>query len=182
MGPLAGLRVFDLTHAGVGPWATMLLAALGANTIKVEQPNGDTIRAMQPRYGGMAAVYLHCNLGKKGIVLDLKRADDRALAWRLAAEADVFAENMRWGTVQRLGFGYEAVSRCNPSIVYGNYPGWGGQGPYGDRGSADLTAQAFSGAAAITGQHNGTGELIRWYALHDFNASSYIVVATLLGL
>lgn len=181
-GPLQGIRVFDMTHAGVGPWATMILASMGANVIKIESPQGDGIRQMKPRYNDLSTVYMHCNLGKKGIQLDLKSQEGQEAARRLLKDADVYAENMKWGTVQRLGFGYEEVSELNPRIIYGNYPGWGSTGPFKDRGSADPTAQAFSGVVSITGKPDGQGEFIRWYALHDFSASSYIVVATLLGL
>ena len=122
-GPLQGVRVFDMTHAAAGPWGIMILAAMGANVIKIEIPQGDGIRGMKPRYNDLAAVYMHCNLGKKGIYLDLKSEEGKEIARGLLKEADVYAENMKWGTVQRLGFGYDDVSKLNPRIVYGNYPG-----------------------------------------------------------
>ena len=166
-GPLQGVRIFDMTHAGVGPWGTMILAAMGANVIKIETPQGDVIRNMRPRYNDLSAVYMHCNLGKKGIYLDLKSDKGKEIAQSLLADADIYAENMKWGTVGRLGFGYEDVSKLNPKIVYGNFPGWGSSGPLKDRGSADNTAQAFSGVVSTTGKRDGDGEFIRWYALHD---------------
>ncbi|MCZ6615209.1 MAG: CoA transferase, partial [Chloroflexi bacterium] len=181
-GPLQGVRVFDMTHAGVGPWGTMILAAMGANVVKIETPQGDGIRNMRPRYNDLSAVYMHCNLGKKGIYLDLKSDEGKKVARGLLKEADIYAENMKWGTVQRLGFGYDDVSKLNPRIVYGNFPGWGSTGPLKDRGSADLTAQAFSGVVSTTGKRDGAGEFIRWYALHDFNASSFVTMTLLLGL
>ena len=181
-GPLQGIRVFDMTHAGVGPWGTMILAAMGANVIKIDPPGGDRIRNMRPRYNDLSAVYMHCNLGKKGIYLDLKSDEGKEAARDLLREADVYAENMKWGTVARLGFGYDDVSKLNPRIVYGNYPGWGSTGPLKDRGSGDPTAQAFSGAVSITGTRDGAGEFNRFYGLHDFNASSYLTTTLLLGL
>ena len=181
-GPLQGVRIFDMTHAGVGPWGTMILAAMGANVIKIETPQGDGIRNMRPRYNDLSAVYMHCNLGKKGIYLDLKSDKGKEIAQSLLADADIYAENMKWGTVGRLGFGYEDVSKLNPKIVYGNFPGWGSSGPLKDRGSADNTAQAFSGVVSTTGKRDGDGEFIRWYALHDFNASSFVSITLLLGL
>ena len=181
-GPLQGVRVFDMTHAGVGPWGTMILAAMGANVIKIDPPGGDGIRNMKPRYDDLSAVYMHCNLGKKGIYLDLKSDEGKEVARGLLKDADLYAENMKWGAVQRLGFGYDDVSKLNPRIVYGNYPGWGSTGPLKDRGSADNTAQAFSGVVSTTGTRDGAGEFIRWYALHDFNASSFVTTTLLLGL
>ena len=181
-GPLQGIRVFDMTHAGVGPWGTMILAAMGANIIKIEPPQGDGIRNMRPRYNDLAVVYMHCNLGKKGIYLDLKSEEGKQVAQELLKEADIYAENMKWGTVQRLGFGYDDVSKLNPRIVYGNFPGWGSTGPLKGRGSSDSIAQAFSGVVGTTGKVGGEGEFIRWYALHDFNASSYVTMTLLLGL
>ena len=181
-GPLQGVKVFDMTHAAVGPWAMMVLAAMGANVVKIESPEGDLIRQMKPRYRDLSAIYMHCNLGKKGVYLDLKTPEGQAVARRVLAGADVFAENMKLGTIERLGLGYEAVSKLNPRIVYGNFQGYGGSGPLKDWGSTDPTGQAYSGAVSITGRTGGEGEFLRWYALHDLNAGSYIVTATLLGL
>ena len=182
-GPLNGVKVFDVTHGGVGPWATMILAGMGANVIKIEPPNGDYIRILaKPKYNDLSVVYMQCNLGKKGITLDLKTPEGKEVARRLLKDADLFTENMKWGSVGHLGLSYEEVSKINPRIVYGNYPGWGSEGPLKDRGSADNTAQAFSGAVSTTGKRGGDGEFIRIYVLHDFNASSYIVATALLGL
>lgn len=183
-GPLQGIRVFDLTGHGVGPWATMILAAMGANVIKIEseQRVRATGRGDSATYRGLGTLYMHAHLGKKGVYLDLKLPEGQRVAQKLLEDADVFVENMKWGTVQRLGLGYEDVSRINPRIVYGNYPGWGSTGPLKDKGSVDPIAQAFAGPAAITGKLGGRAEFIRWLGLHDFTASSYIVTTTLLGL
>ena len=156
-GPLQGVRVFDMTQQGVGPLGTTILAGMGANVIKIEPPQGDGIRNMRPRYNDLAAVYMHCNLGKKGIYLDLKSEDGKQVAKELLEEADVYAENMKWGTAQRLGFGYDDASKLNPRIVYGNFHGWGSTGPLKDRGSVDNMAQAFSGSVDITGRRGGAG-------------------------
>ena len=180
-GPLQGVRVFDMTHAAVGPWGTMILAAMGANVVKIETPGGDPIRQMKPRYQDLSTVYMHCNLGKKGIYLDLKSLQGKEAARTLLRDADVFAENMKLGTVDRLGLSYEEVSTINPRIVYGNYQGYGSSGPLKSRGSVDQTANAFSGAVSVTGRRDGEGEF-RATALHDLNAGSYVVISTLLGL
>ena len=117
----------------------------------------------------------------QGELFPLKTPEGQASAVRLIKEADVFVENMKWGTVQRLGLGYDDVSKLNPSIVYGNFPGWGSTGPYAEWGSGADTAHTFGGATAITGRRGGEPESVRWY-LHDFNASSYITMVLLLGL
>ncbi len=183
-GPLNGVKVFETTVLGIGPWATMIMAAMGANVIKVEPPTGGdgARRGDAAMYRGLTTVYMHCHLGKKAIYLDLKTPEGQAGAHRLLREADVFVENMKWGTVARLGLSYEEVFKINPRIVYGNYPGWGDTGPYKDRGSGDRVTQAFSGPASITGKRGGEVESVRWFALQDFTASSYVVTTTLLGL
>ena len=170
-----------MTHAAVGPWGMMILAAMGANVVKIETPEGDPIRQMKPRYQDLSTVYMHCNLGKKGIYLDLKSPQGKEVARALLRDTDVFAENMKFGTVDRLGLSYEEVSKINPRIVYGNYQGYGSSGPLKSRGSVDQTANAFSGAVSVTGRKNGEGEF-RATALHDLNAGSYVVISTLLGL
>ena len=182
-GPLQGVKIFDLTIIGVGPFATMILASMGANVVKVDPPDwwSPPRQGSPPNYSGLSIVYMACQLGKRGILLDLKTPDGHASAVGLIKEADVFVENMKWGTVQRLGLGYEEISKLNPSIVYGNFPGWGADGPYADWGSGADTAHTFGGATAVTGRRGGEPESLRWY-LHDFNASSYIAMVLLLGL
>ena len=169
-GPLQGLNIFDLTVAGVGPWASMILANMGANVIKIENA-ADPRHGGGPNYRGLSVVYMHCHLGKKGIYLDLKPPEGQEVAKRLVKDADVFVENMKLGTADRLALGYEAVSKVNPRIVYGNHPGWGDAGPLKGVASSDIVGQAFSGTAGITGKRGGEAELLRWYALYDFNAS-----------
>ena len=129
-GPLQGVKVFDLSIIGVGPFATMILANMGADVIKVDQPGWPPTRqGSPPFYNGLSIVYMACQLGKRGIVLNLKTSQDKETAVRLLREADVFVENMKWGTVQKLGLGYKEIEELNPSIVYGNFPGWGSSGP-----------------------------------------------------
>lgn len=181
-GPLHGVKVFDLSIIGVGPFATMILANMGADVIKVEQPGWPPTRqGSPPLYKGLSIVYMACQLGKRGIALNLKTSQDKETAMRLLKETDVFVENMKWGTVQKLGLGYEEIKELNPSIVYGNFPGWGSSGPYASLGSGAPTAHTFAGATAVTGKRDGEPEGLRWY-LHDFNAGSYIGMVVLLGL
>lgn len=183
-GPLEGVRVFDLTVIGVGPMATAIMALMGANVVTIEQGPmwPPAYQGSPPTTRGLTAVYMICHLAKRGIFLNLKDPKDLEKARRLVKDADLFVENMSYGTVQRLGLGHGDVARDNPRIIYGNFPGWGRTGPYSDRGSADPTAQVFSGAVATTGERGGEPEIIRWFAEYDWNASSHIVLVLLMGL
>src|SRR5262249_5916122 len=118
-GPLAGIRVIDITIAVLGPVATQILGDLGAEVIKIETPEGDPMRQIGPaRHPGMAAYSLNLNGNKKSVVLDLKRPAALAALKRLAATADVFVHNMRPSAAARLGIGYKAIAAANPRIVY----------------------------------------------------------------
>ena len=129
-GPLHGTKVFDLTGHGVGPWATMILAAMGADVVKIESEQRvlNAGRGDSATYRGLGTLYMHCHLGKKGVYIDLKTPAGQKSAYKLLADADVFVENMKFGSVERLGLGYNEVSKLNPGIVYGNFPGWGSSG------------------------------------------------------
>src|SRR5215467_10657782 len=118
-GPLAGIRVVDLTSALLGPLATQTLGDMGADVIKVEPPEGDPIRALGPsRHSGMGAYFLNINRNKKSLALDLKRPAAHAALLRLAATADVFLHNMRPGAATRLGIDYAGIREVNPRVVY----------------------------------------------------------------
>src|SRR3954470_628634 len=118
-GPLAGIRVIDITIAVLGPVATQLLGDMGAEVIKIETPEGDPMRQIGPaRNPGMAAYYLNVNRNKKSLVLDLKRPAARDALLRLAATVDVFVHNMRPGAAARLGIDYAKVAAVHPRIIY----------------------------------------------------------------
>jgi crotonobetainyl-CoA:carnitine CoA-transferase CaiB-like acyl-CoA transferase len=149
-GPLAGIRVVDLTAVVLGPVATMILADLGAEVIKVETPDGDVMRSLGPaRHPGMAAYFLTINRGKKSVVLDLKRPAALAALMRLAATADIFVHNMRPSAAARLGIAYPAVRAVNPRIVYAWASGYRAGGPNADRAAFDDVMQGESGLAAL---------------------------------
>jgi crotonobetainyl-CoA:carnitine CoA-transferase CaiB-like acyl-CoA transferase len=149
-GPLAGVRVVDLTVAVLGPVATQILGDLGAEIIKVEAPEGDMMRSIGPmRNPGMAAYFLNINRNKKSVVLDLKKPAAQAALLRLAATADVLVHNMRPGAARRNGIGYDAVARANPRIVYASASGWRPGHPHGDRAAFDDVIQGESGFAAL---------------------------------
>jgi crotonobetainyl-CoA:carnitine CoA-transferase CaiB-like acyl-CoA transferase len=154
--PLAGVRVVDLSRVLAGPYATMTLADLGADVVKIEHPaGGDETRAWGPPFaGGESAYFLSINRGKRSVALDLKDREGRELALDLCARADVVIENFRPGGAARLGLDYEAVRKRRPDVVYCTISGFGAREPR-DRAGYDFTVQAESGLMAITGEPDG---------------------------
>jgi crotonobetainyl-CoA:carnitine CoA-transferase CaiB-like acyl-CoA transferase len=154
--PLAGVRVVDLSRVLAGPYATMTLADLGADVVKIEQPaGGDETRTWGPPFaGGESAYFLSVNRGKRSVALNLKDPEGRELALELCARADVVIENFRPGGAARLGLDYEAVRKRRPDVVYCTISGFGAREPH-DRAGYDFTVQAESGLMAITGDPDG---------------------------
>ena len=149
-GPLAGLRILDLTTIILGPYATQILGDLGADIIKVEGPGGDTTRYITPgRTRGMSGTSLNINRNKRSIVLDLKQPDARDALLRLAADADGLIHNIRPQAMSRLGLSYDEVAAANPKIVYCACVGFGHDGPYSGRPAYDDLIQGASGTAAL---------------------------------
>jgi len=147
--PLAGLKVLDLTRVLSGPFATMTLADLGADVVKVERARGDDTRGFGPPFSqGISTYFLSINRGKRSLVANLKDGQDLALVKRLAARADVVIENFRPGVAARLGLGFDALSQANPALVYCSISGFGQDRP---GAGYDLVIQGLSGVAAITG-------------------------------
>ena len=156
-GPLAGVKVLDLTQIMAGPMCTLLLADLGADVIKIERPgSGDDTRRMGTRLPhGFSAGFLALNRNKRSIALDLRSDDGKAVFRRMAQTADVVAENFRPGVMERLGLGYADLAAINPRLVYASISGFGGSGPYRNRGGFDLVAQGMSGLMSVTGFPGG---------------------------
>lgn len=151
-GPLEGVVVLDCTQVMAGPFCSMLLADMGADVVKVEKPGGDDARRMGPPFiNGESAAFLGVNRNKKSIVLDLKNEIDRDVFRRMAARADVVAENFRPGTMARLGLGPDDLRRERPELIYASISGFGQTGPYADRPGYDLIAQGMSGMMSATG-------------------------------
>ena len=151
-GPLSGLLVADFSRVLAGPYATMLLADLGAEVVKVESPGGDDTRAWTPPVrDGISTYYLAVNRNKRSVALDLKDDHDVQLARALAGRADVLIENFRPGGLDRFGLGYDAVAAANPGVVYASISGFGTT----DQGRVlpgyDLIVQAMSGLMSLTG-------------------------------
>ena len=155
MKPLEGIRVLDLTHAMAGPFATMWLADMGAEVIKVERPGtGDATRGYGPFINGRSAYFATLNRGKKYVSIDLKKPEGRELLLQLAAKCDILLNNFTPGVMDRLGLGYEAIRAMNRKIVYACISGFGQTGPYAHRPCYDIVGQAMGGIMAFTGFPN----------------------------
>ena len=181
-GPLAGLKVLDASQGAVGPWAGALLGLLGADVVKLESPEGDFIHMVRPTKAGLCTTYTAMNINKRGVVLDLKKPDERAVAHRLAAQADVFIENFRPGVADRIGVGWAELSALNPRLVYASACGFGRTGPMAPIGATDPHVQAFSGATSVIGERGGLREHWRWYGHFDCTTAMCITQGVLAAL
>lgn len=150
--PLSGVRVVALEQAVAGPFCSRQLADLGADVVKVERPGGgDIARGYDSVMRGQSAYFAWLNRGKRSIVLDLARSEERAIAHALADRADVLVHNLAPRAVDRLGFGYDAVAARNPRLVWCGISGYGPDGPYQDKKAYDMLVQGESGVIALTG-------------------------------
>lgn len=150
--PLSGVRVLDLTRYLSGPYATLLLAEMGAEVIKVEVPEaGDDTRHIAPLQGDVSFYHSTVNRSKASVELDLKSEEGRKLVHAMVADCDVFIQNFRTGVAERLGFGYDVLSKINPGLVYCSISGFGGTGPESRRAAFDLIVQAESGVMSLNG-------------------------------
>lgn len=156
--PLEDVTILDLSHALAGPFCSTMLGDFGANVIKVEPPTGDIARAWGVKVTPHDTSYmisLHRN--KKGVGIDLKSAEGKALFFEMVKKADVVLENYRVGTLNKLGIGYEEAKKHNPGIIYCSVSGFGQDGPYRDRAALDLILQAESGMISVTGEPGSSG-------------------------
>ncbi len=181
--PLTGIRVLDLGQAAVGPVAAEYLAWLGADVIKVEPPDGDMVRRTRPELRGMGHTFLGNNLGKRGIVLDLKQPEEFARAEDLIRTADVLVENFRSPAVmERLGLGWERLRELNPRLVYLQSSAFGPVGPMVGMTSNEWFSQAAGGATSLNGQLGGPPEFSRGTPTIDWNGAAVNLEALLVGL
>lgn len=177
MAPLDGLRVLDLSRLMPGPLCTMILGDLGADVIKVEQPEiGDYARSAPPLLGNTGSAFLMLNRNKRSTTLNLKKAEGQEILRKLAAKADVFVESYRPGVAERLGVGYQAISQMNERIIYCSISGFGQSGPYRDLVGHDLTYTAYSGAIGATGSKDGP-PVIPAIQVSDIQAAMYATIA-----
>ena len=151
-GALSGLKVLDLGRMVAGPYCSMLLAAMGAEVIKIEAPgSGDMARVNLPMQNGVSTYFVAYNCNKDDLTLDLKSAEGKEILRKLIMQADVLVENFRPGVMKRLGFDYDAVHQMNPRLVYASISGYGQEGELATRAAFDPVAQAMAGMVSITG-------------------------------
>ena len=153
--PLTGIRVIDLTRVLSGPFSTMLLADMGADVVKVETPQGDTVRGQGEVVAGLSWYFASFNRNKRSLVLDLRKDEGKAVLAKLLERADVLVENFRPGVLAEMGFTEARLDAINPGLIVASVNGYGSTGPYADRPSFDFIAQAMSGFMATTGEKDG---------------------------
>lgn len=180
--PLSGVTILDLTHVLAGPFCATTLADLGARVIKVERPGtGDDTRAFPPFVHGQSGYFAALNAGKQSIALDLKSGPDRAVFDRLVARADILLENFRPGVMDRLGYGWDALHRRHPRLIYGAVSGFGHSGPDADKAAYDMVVQARGGVMSITGEEGGPPVRVG-ASIGDIVAGMYLAQGVLAAL
>ena len=180
-GALAGLKVLDCTHVIAGAYCSMVLADLGADVIKIEPPAGESTRGMRGAGGGFRA-FDYVNRNKRTIALDLSTERGAEVVRRLVETADVFVENYRPGSMDRMGLGYERLSAINPRLVYCSVSGFGLDGPYRERGGFDLVTQAMSGIMSFVGEAGSDQPCSTAVPISDLNAGVFGAVGVLAAL
>ncbi len=181
-GPLAGMSVLEVGVFMAAPFATLQLADLGAEVLKVESPDGgEPVRSTGPFVAGESSPFLRLNRSKRSVALDLKSDGGREAFLRLVAEADVVVENLRPGAMRRLGLGYDDVRAVNPRVVYASASGFGQDGPLADRPGLDIMAQARGGLMSITGAPDGSPAKVG-VPLCDLVCGLYVALAVTAAL
>src|SRR5271155_1646209 len=181
--PLDGIRVLDFSHALAGPYCTMLMAQYGADVYKIESPDGGELgRTWGPPYtSGEASYFLGINTGKRSLAIDLKNPEGRALCLDMIDKADVLIENMRPGTLDRLGLGYQTARGRNPRLIYCSISGYGQNGPSRDDPAMDLILQAASGLISVTGVEGG--EQVRCgHSVADITSGMFALIGILMAI
>ena len=153
---LENVKVVDLTRTLAGPFCTMMLGDMGADVVKIEEPEqGDETRSWTPFWNDVSTQFLSFNRNKRSLGVNLKEKEGVDIVLGLAAKADVVVESFRTGALDRMGLGYEAVRQLNPGIVYCSVSGYGRTGPLADKPGYDLIIQAYSGLMNLTGEPDG---------------------------
>ena len=189
-GPLAGLRVLDLSRVLAGPWATQILGDMGADVIKIEQPGqGDDTRRWGPPFlddgSKDAAYYLCANRNKQSVAINLADPRGAELIRRIAADCDIVVENFRVGGLVKYGLDYASLSAVNPSLIYCSITGFGQDGPYKDRGGYDFLVQGMSGLMSINGRKDGepgAGPIKVGIPISDLVTGLYATISILAAL
>ena len=183
--PLEGVRVLDFSTLLPGPYATQLLADMGAEVLRVEAPNRpDLLKLMPPMVGEgkakVSAAHASINRNKKSIAIDLKNPQAKAIIERLVAEHDIVVEQFRPGVMQRLGLDFESLSKVNPKLIYCSITGYGQTGPYKDRAGHDINYLALSGLASYSGRKE-TGPVLSATQIADIAGGSHHAVMSILA-
>ena len=185
-GALSHIRVLDLSRVLAGPWATQVLADLGAEVIKVERPGtGDDTRGWGPPWlreeSGESAYFVSTNRGKRSVTIDIARPEGQEIVRRVAAQSDVLVENYKAGTLDRYGLGHGPLAVLNPRLIYCSITGFGQTGPYRERAGYDFLVQAMGGLMSITGEPDGEPMKVG-VAITDILTGMYAVTGILAAL
>jgi len=181
-GPLDGIKVLDLTRVLAGPYATMLLGDLGAEVIKIEQPDtGDESRNFGPFKNGFSLYFMSVNRGKRSITLNLKTERGQAIFKQLLAHTDVLVENFRPGTMEKLGLDYDTLKTEYPALIYAACSGFGQTGPYAQQGAYDMIIQGMGGIISITGEPEGPPVRVGT-SISDITAALFTTIGILSAL
>ena len=182
MKPLEGLTILDLSRVLACPFATMILAELGARVIKVEQPgSGDETRAFEPQLARDSAYYFVCNRTKESVTVNLRSEEGRKLIRELAQKADVLVENFPVGTLGKYALDFSSLSALNPRLIYVSCTGFGQSGPYKDKKGYDTVFQAMGGIMSLTGEHGG-GPVKPGLPVADLTSGLWVAIAILASL
>lgn len=158
--PLTGVRVLDFSRLLPGPFCSLLLADMGAEVVKIEEPGqGDFVRVMPPHHGDLSAAFIALNRGKKSLALDLRRPEARAAVHRLVPQFDIVLDTFRPGVMARLGLDYETLKSLHPGLIYCAITGYGQTGPMREKAGHDLNYIALAGILGATGPHGGAPEM-----------------------
>ena len=180
--PLEGVRVLDFSRYVAGPHCTMLLAAFGADVIKIERPErGEDLRGRDPSLGGENLLFASCNRSKRSVAIDLYSKEGIEAVKKLAAEADVLVENFRAGTLEKMGLDVKDLHAVNPRLVVTRISGFGQSGPYVHRVAFDAIAQAMSGWMHLTGSPDGP-PMMAGTVLGDYTTALYATIGTMMAL
>ncbi|WP_293265121.1 CaiB/BaiF CoA-transferase family protein [Neptunomonas sp.] len=181
MQPLEGLKVLDFSTLLPGPYATMLIADMGADVLRVESPSRpDLVRLMEPQIGGQSAAFEYLNRGKRSLAINLKKPESLDIIHSLLENYDIVVEQFRPGVMSRLGLGYESLSKINPRVIYCSITGYGQSGPYKDRAGHDINYLALSGISASSGKKD-SGPLLSGVQIADVAAGSQPAVMAILA-
>ena len=181
-GPLEGIKVLDLTRVLAGPYATMILSDLGAEVIKIEQPEiGDESRNFGPFKNGFSLYFMSVNRGKRSITLDLKTDRGKDIFKQLVKQSDILVENFRPGTMKKLGLDYETLAAEHPALIYAACSGFGQTGPFAEKGAYDMIIQGMGGIISITGEPDGPPVRVGT-SISDITAALFTTIGILSAL